>query len=291
MPIPFSDAIRLREPRGAADAARLAALLGEDEAGPLGMALDILRDGIAKTEAAPWGVVYLPTGRHVVFCTISACDGGWAYSLRAADLSRHGRAWAELAAPQLLPEAPPPADPRFAEALRDAAFLVCAGDPGSALRCKIGEDQRELAMAILRDLLENAVAPQHLRFLSFIAGTGELPPDGFLFRLGRDAAPPELCGAFVDFVCAPAALELRFSALNFAQRSVRGLLPQLGRAMLLSMWDAAQRQVIETMGAQAAQAPDLVAWEMLRRNFARRKFPITEPELRALQAKLEAFSP
>jgi hypothetical protein len=129
-----------------------------------------------------------------------------------------------------------------------------------------------------------------MRFVTCIAGTGVFPQEGFQFCFACDAAATPV-GAFVDFCAEPAMLELRFTPLHFAQRVARRLLPNLGLAMLLGMWNVAEQRVIEAMGAALVpKSPDLVAWELLRQNFAGNHFSITVQELQALQKKVEALA-
>ena len=97
-------------------------------------------------------------------------------------------------------------------------------------------------------------------------------------------------GVLVDLECVPPQLQLQFPQLNFAQRTARTLLSRLDLPFLVSMWNAAERVVAETIGAdETAAAQDLITWQMLRKNFASHTFSITEEEHVQLQRKVKEF--
>ena len=294
MAITFSEPMILRETMPQPG---LAAFFGKDAAEQLHQALGILRECFLRTEAPrPWGLALLPVEDCLVFYRGEQRSGAWTQTLQIADFRELSRNSAELYTAEILPPQGHllPQDERFLEALRDAAFLTCLA-PGTVLFCIISEEQQYLTEAVFGELLTSAVPAEHLRYLSFIAGTGTLPQVGFQFCVTCQTADPEgedaplAAHVGVDFTASPAMLELRFQALNFAQRTVRSLLPKLGLSVLLSMWNAAERTVIETVGEAAVDSPDLIAWELLRRNFAMSKFPITKEEQRTLHQKVEDF--
>ena len=292
----FSKPLVLWEALPQEDAARLCALFGGDAAlaGELRAAASVLRKGFTQTESGrPWGLACIPLEDFLVLYRGEKQGFSWRQTLQAVDLRGMERTSAEIFVEEVLPRRAEllPRDDRFMEALRDTAFLTCLA-PGAQLRCMIEEERQSLAEAMLAEWLTNAVPPEHLRFVSFVAGTGRLPQAGFQFSFGCGAlrdGEREKASALVDFTAAPPALELRFAALNFAQRVVRKLLPMLGLATLLSMWNAAERIVLETMGRAAGESQDVVAWELLRRNFTPGKFPMTQEELARLQEKMRVF--
>jgi len=302
--IRFSKPLILWEPLPQDDFARLCAMLGGDAAlaEEIRAAASILRGGFTNTNSMrPWGLACIPLavpgGGYLVLYRGEKQGFSWRQTLRAVDLRGMEHTSAEIFMEGVLPRRPEllPRDERFMEALHDTAFLTCLAH-GARMRCVIDEEQQSLAEAMLAELLTGAVPPEHLRFVSFIAGTGELPQAGFQFSFGCPAAQEyaaetaaETACALVDFTALPPSLELRFQSLNFAQRAIRKLLPMLGRSVLLSMWNAAERTVLETMGAAAGESQDLIAWELLRHNFTPSRFPMTQEELNSLQEKMKVF--
>lgn len=277
--------------------ARLCGMFGGDAAlaAELRAAARVLRQAFTQTESGrPWGLACIPLEHFLVLYHGEKQGFSWRQTLRAVDLRGLEHTSAEIFMEEVLPCRAEllPGDERFLEALRDAAFLTCLA-PGAQMHCVIGEERQSLAEAMLAEWLTNAVPPEHLRFVSFIAGTGQLPPAGFQFRFGcresLDAKAGAQASAWVDFTAAPPSLELRFASLNFAQRAVRKLLPMLGLSVLLSMWNAAERTILETMGAAAADSQDLIAWELLRRNFTPSKFPMTREEHDRLLGKMQTY--
>jgi len=178
-------------------------------------------------------------------------------------------------------------DAVFLEALRDAALLASL-DPGASLHCKIREDQQALAEAVVHDLHSSALP--RLQFLPFAAGMVIPPVPGIRLLLAIEPPEDGFEGAFVDFTAEQPSLQLKFPRLNFAQRTVRGLLGPLGLGLLLSMWNAAGHAVQERLGTpRAAQYADLTAWLMLRRNFPGGEDPITGEEHEQLQRRVEEY--
>jgi hypothetical protein len=178
-------------------------------------------------------------------------------------------------------------DAVFLEALRDAALLASL-DGEASLRCKIREDQRPLAEAVVHDLYGSALP--RLQFLPFAAGTVIPPAPGVRLLLATDLPEGGAQGACVDFTAGQPTLELNFPRLNFAQRAVRGLLGPLGLGLLLSMWNAAGQAAQERLGARrAAQYADLVAWLMLRRNFPGNEYAVTGAEHEQLRRRVEEY--
>ena len=296
MAVSFSEQVVWRE-QGDPQLRALTALMGDDPdaARRLADKLESLRHGFSQTDfAQPWGMACFSVEDCMVFARMRKTpEHGWVYRLQAANLAPYIGRGAELRPASILPESGAFAqwvdDGMFLEALRDAAFLTCLA-PGDTLHCKIKENRRTLAEAVLADLLCHAVAPQHLRFVSFAAGSGRLPAEGFTFLLSARESEAHETGAFADFTASPPTLDLRFPALNFARRTAKALLAPLGLSVLASMWNAAERLVVETLGEQqAAAAQDLVAWQMLRKNFPSGDYPITEEEHRALQGKVKRF--
>ena len=294
----FSKPLILWEPLPQEDFMKLSSMLGGGSqlAGEVCSAVSVLRKGFTHTNSLhPWGLACIPlitpNGHFLLLYQGEKQGFSWRQTLRVADLRDVEYASAEILTEEILPRDAErlPRDGRFMEALRDAAFLTCLAS-GTQLRCAIDEQQKPLAEAVLAELLVGAVPVEHLRFVSFIAGTGELPQVGFQFSFACGASPEdEFEGAFVDFTAVPHALELRFQTLNFAQRTVRKLLPKLGLSVLLSMWNAAERTVIETIGTAAGESQDLIAWELLRHNFTVSKFPMTQEELDRLQKRAAAY--
>jgi|GEM_PF-2621620 len=294
----FSKPLIVWEPLPLEDFTKLSSLLGGDAqlAGEVRSAVSVLCKGFTHTNSLhPWGLACIPlitpNGHFLVLYQGEKQGFSWRQTLRVLDLRDAEYASAEILTEEFLPchAERLPGDGRFMEALRDAAFLTCLAG-GTQLRCAIDEQQKSLAEAVLAELLTAAVPAEHLRFVSFIAGTGELPQVGFQFSLACNGTPEDAFeGAFVDFTAVPHALELRFQTLNFAQRTVRKLLPKLGLSVLLSMWNAAEHTVIETMGTAAGESQDLIAWELLRHNFTVSKFPMTQEELDRLQKRAAAY--
>jgi len=178
-------------------------------------------------------------------------------------------------------------DAVFLEALRDAALLASL-DPGAMLYCKVREDQQALAEAVVHDLYCSALP--RLQLLPFAAGIVIPPAPGIRLLLCIDPPEEGFEGAFVDFTAEQPALQLNFPKLNFAQRTVRGLLGPLGLGLLLSMWNTAGATVQERLGThKAAQYADLTAWLMLRRNFPGGEYPITGAEHEQLQKRVEEY--
>ena len=198
-----------------------------------------------------------------------------------------GRARALDALLPLRTEAPSLArDAVFLEALRDAALLASL-DGAACLYCKIREDQRALAEAVVHDLCCSALP--RLQFLPFAAGT-VIPPMPTRLLLALDPPEEDFEGAFVDFTAGQPELHLNFPKLNFAQRTVRGLLGPLGLGLLLSMWNAAGSAAQERLGTQkAAEYTDLAAWLMLRRNFPGNEYAITAAEHEQLRRRVEEY--
>ena len=288
--IQFSKPLILWEPLPAEDFSQLSDLLGGDAqlAGEVRAAVSVLHKGFTRTNSLhPWGIACIPLGHFLVFYRGEKQGFSWRQALQVIDLREAEYASAEILIEEVLPRHAEhlPRDERFMEALRDTAFLTCLAG-GAQLRCLIDEKQQPLAEAVLAELLTGAVPAERLRFVSFIAGTGELPQVGFQFGFSCKAPQEDTFeGAFADFAAAPHALELRFNTMTFAQRVVRKLLPTLGLSVLLSMWNATERTVIETIGTAAGESQDLIAWELLRHNFTPKKFPMTQVEYDVLQKK------
>ena len=240
--------------------------------------------------SAPWGFCCYENGEQVIFGRMR--ESIWEEAPVDADLRGEGRARALEA---MLPQRQAlPRDTIFLEALRDAALLISL-DPQACLRCKIRADQHGLAEAVISDVYGSALP--ELQLLPFAAGT-EPPPAQGLFRLLFLTGPPagdyppagEFEGAYVDFTAGQPALQLHFPRLNFAQRTLRALLPPLGLELLLSMWNAAAHTAGERLGARrAAEYTDLTAWLMLRRNFSANECPITGPEYKLLQKRVAEY--
>jgi len=298
MMLQFSKPLILWEPLPLEDFTKLSSLLGGDAqlAGEVRSAVSVLCKGFTHTNSLrPWGLACIPlitqNGHFLVLYQGEKQGFSWRQTLRVLDLRDAEYASAEILTDEFLPchAERLPRDGRFMEALRDAAFLTCLAG-GTQLRCAIDEHQKPLAEAVLAELLTGAVPAEHLRFVSFIAGTGELPQVGFQFSFACNASPEDKFeGAFADFTAVPHALELRFQTLNFAQRTVRKLLPKLGLSVLLSMWNAAERTVVETIGTAAGESQDLIAWELLRHSFTVSKFPMKQEELDRLQQRAAAY--
>ncbi|MCL2494350.1 MAG: hypothetical protein FWE98_01665 [Oscillospiraceae bacterium] len=244
-----------------------------------------------------WGFCCYEDGEQTYFAHIE--NGRWA-RFPFGDMRGDNRL---LALEALLPQRQSaPAlgrDAVFLEALRDAALLVSL-DPAAGLRCKIRADQRDLAEAVVYDLYASAL-PQ-LQFLPFAAGT-ELPPaPGLRLLLSpqrisdspgtpNDLPESDFVGARVDFTAAQPTLQLNFPRLNFAQRTMRGLLAPLGLGLLLSMWNAAAHAAGERLGARrAAEYTDLTAWLMLRRSFPGNEYAVTGEEHEQLRRCAEEYA-
>ena len=241
--------------------------------------------------SAPWGFYCFEAGEQLICGRMR--ESIWEEAPAGVDLRGEGRARALEA---MLPQRQAlPKDAVFLEALRDAALLISL-DPRACLRCRIRADQRGLAEAVIGDLYTNALPA--IQFLPFAAGTEPPPAQGF-FRLLFLTDPPagdyppaagEFDGAYVDFTAGQPALQLRFSRLNFAQRTLRALLPPLGLGLLLSMWNAAAHAAGERLGTRrAAEYDDLTAWLMLRRNFSANEYPISGQEYAQLEKHVEEY--
>jgi len=243
--------------------------------------------------AIPWGFYCCENGEQLVFGRVR--EAIWEETPVNADLRGEGRAPAlEALLPQRQAAAAAkrqttalPKDTVFLETLRDTALLVSV-DPRACLRGRIRADQRGLAEAVIHDLYGNALP--ELQFLPFAAGTEQPPAGGF--RLQFLTAPPagnSQC-VFVDFTAGQPSLQLNFPRLNFAQRTLRALLPPLGLGLLLSMWNAAAGAAELRLGTRrAAEYTDLTAWLMLRRNFSASEYPITGPEHAQLEKRVKEY--
>ena len=234
-------------------------------------------------DARPWGFCCYEEEK-IYFARLE----GDAWMKTPMDFRGEGRAEALGA---LLPRrrtlGPLARDAVFLEALRDAALLVSLS-PEASLCCKIRPDQLALAEAVVYDLYCNAMP--RLVFLPFAAGTGGMPGPGFRLVFLTNPPEEECQGAFADFTAEQPSLRLNFPGMNFAQRTLRALLPPLGLGILLSMWNAASRDAQARLGAhKAAQYCDLVAWLMLRRNFAANEYPISEAEHGQLLRRAEEY--
>ncbi|MDR2525134.1 MAG: hypothetical protein LBC83_02905 [Oscillospiraceae bacterium] len=295
MTVQFSDPVTFSGDTPSAEALRV---LGGEAAqeGYLRERLQALQSACHIAEAMPaWGFVWFPLGvsAYIALHTRHRAAGPWQSTLRCADLSAAEKQGAELSLEQLLqasdentsPAFLMQADERFQKALRSAALLTCL-DSGCRFSCRVpgGAKAQPHGESLLRGLLRNALPAQHHRFLRFAAGTGNpmaLDCHICVAIAGEGKAPMSVAarGAAADFTAAPPALLLQFSELRFAQRTARALLGRLDLPFLLSMWNAAERVVIETVGAKdTAQAQDLVTWQMLRKNFGNRNFSITQEE-------------
>ena len=212
----------------------------------------------------------------------------WEEAPTGAELRGDGRMRAlEAMLPQR--QMPPPLsrDAVFLETLRDAALLASLC-PQACLCCKIRADQRGLAEAVIYDLYGNALP--WLQFLPFAAGTAPPPAQGFRLLFLAEPPPGNPPCVFVDFTAGQPLLQLRFPRLNFAQRTLRALLPPLGRELLLSMWNAAAHAAEARLGPRrAAEYTDLTAWLMLRRNFSANEYPITAQEHAQLKQRVEDY--
>jgi len=235
---------------------------------------------------SPWGFCCYEEGEQALFARLE--QSSWEAAPLAAGLRGDGRAEALEA---LLPgrQAQPALarDAVFLEALRDAALLASL-DGASRLRCRIREDQRDLAEAVLCDLYCNALPRLH--FLPFAMGTESPPAPGFRLLFLTDFPDGEFDGAFADFTQGQPSLQLNFPRLSFAQRTLRALLPPLGLGLLLSMFNAAGHVSEARIGARkTAEYTDLVTWLMLRRSFPSNEYPITGPEHEQLQERVMEF--
>ncbi len=301
----FTDPLRFKDPREPDDAARLLALFGGDiEMFAWFFArLEALQDSCAVEGQTPWALAFFPLGDNcaALLRTERQPYGAWCSELRVADVSAYGQLGLELPLEAALGNQGMFAkwacvDERFLKAFRSAALLVCM-DERSRFLCRTEQTQSALAEAVLADIFCNALPQQHRRFLTAAAGTGRIAQMGFRFTVTAGGEPPlpsgnqsEFKGAAVDFQPQPPVLDLRFTSLSFAQRTMRSLLGKLDLPFLVSMWNAAERVVVETIGAkEAAQAQDIVTWQMLRKNFANHKFPITEEEHTMLQRRVRDF--
>lgn len=301
----FTDPLRFQDPALPDDAARLLALFGNDAELFLLLArrLRALQEACFVAEGRPaWFFAFFPVGEDC-FAVLRAerqYGGAWANELRVADATAYRQQGLELPLETALGGQSYFAkwacvDERFLRAFRSAALLTCLDD-GSRFLCRVEETQRSLAEAVLADVFCNAVPQQHRRFVTAAAGTGRIAGEGFRYTVaaGNDILAPERAAPFqgvtVDFLPEPPVLDLRFTSLVFAQRTARALLGRLDLAFFVSMWNAAERVVVETIGAkEAAQAQDIVTWQMLRKNFSSHRFPITEEEHAALQRRVRDF--
>jgi len=247
------------------------------------------------TIARPWGFCCYEAGEQVIFGRMR--ETIWEETPAGEDLRGDGRMRTleamltqRQAAPSLSQRQALPRDAVFLETLRDAALLVSL-EPRSCLRCKIRPDQRGLAEAVIHDLYDNALP--RLQFLPFAAGTEQPPAKGFRLLFLTDPPPGNsqcVNCVFVDFTAGQPLLQLNFPQLNFAQRTLRALLPPLGLGLLLSMWNAAAHSAELRLGARrAAEYTDLTAWLMLRRNFPANEYPVTGPEHAQLQKRVEEY--
>ncbi|MDR3313518.1 MAG: hypothetical protein LBS96_03565 [Oscillospiraceae bacterium] len=301
----FTDPLRFQDPAQQDDAARLLALLGGDPAllALLQARLHNLQRACFTAEALPaWAMAFFPLGEDcAALLRLERQPGGvWNNDLRVADMAAYRQQGLELPLESTFGNQSMFAkwaciDERFLKAFRSAALLVCLDD-SSRFLCRVEQTHRPLAEAVLADIFCNALPQQHRRFVTAVAGTGRLAAEGFRYTItaGGEAPLPQdsenFRGAAVDFLPEPPLLDLRFPHLSFAQRTVRSLLGRLDLPFLVSMWNAAERVVVETIGAaEAAQAQDIVTWQMLRKNFSNRRFPITEAEHTQLQRRVREF--
>jgi len=244
-----------------------------------------------------WGFCCYEDENHAHFAQI---EGGRWVRAPIGDMRGENRLQAlEARLPAGQSAAPLGRDAVFLEALRDAALLVSL-DPAACLRGQIRADQRDLAEAVVYDLYASAL-PQ-LHFLPFAAGTEIPPAPGLRLLLSpqrvsdspgtpNDLPESDFVGAFVDFTAAQPTLQLNFPRLNFAQRTVRGLLAPLGLGLLLSMWNAAAHAAGERLGARrAAEYTDLTAWLMLRRSFPGNEYAVTGEEHEQLRLRAEEYA-
>ena len=302
----FTDPLRFQDPALPDDAARLLALLGNDAELFLLLArrVQALQDACFVTEGRPaWVFAFFPLGEGCFSLLRAELQPGgyWLNELRLADTAAYRQQGLELPLETALGGQSMFAkwacvDERFLKAFRSAALLTCLDDDSRFL-CRVAETQRSLAEAVLADIFCNALPQQHRRFVTAAAGTGRIAAEGFRYTVSAGGASltPKATktfrGATVDFLPEPPVLDLRFTNLGFAQRTARTLLGRLDLAFFVSMWNAAERVVVETIGAkEAAQAQDIITWQMLRKNFSNHKFPITEEEHAALQRRVSQFN-
>jgi len=234
----------------------------------------------------PWGFCCYENEGRAVFGRVR--EGVWEEAPAGADLRGDGRAQTlETMLAQRREASSLARDAVFLEALREAAMLVSLS-PQACLRCKIRADQRGLAEAVICDLYANALP--RLQFLPFAAGTEPPPAQSYQLQFLIDLPAGDSQCAFVDFAAGQPSLQLRFPQLNFAQRTLRALLPPLGLGLLLSMWNAAAYTAELRLGARrAAEYTDLIAWLMLRRNFSANEYPITGAEHAQLEKRVEEY--
>ena len=239
-----------------------------------------------STAVRPWGFCCYENGGQTIFGRLRGAV--WEESPIEADLRGDGRAQAlETLLPRRQAAPALSRDAVFLEALRDAALLVSL-EPRACLRCRIRPDQRGLAEAAIRDLYDSALP--RLQLLPFAAGTQAPPAPGLQLLFLTDPPAGDFEGAYVDFTAGQPSLRLNFPRLNFAQRTLRALLPPLGLGLLLSMWNAVGHAAEERLGAKkAAEYTDLVTWLMLRRNFSANEYPITGAEHAMLQGRVKEY--
>jgi hypothetical protein len=302
LPVLFSDSLLFRSPAQPGDLDRLRALLREHEGAcsALMFQLERLQQSCANaglTEYPRAAAVCSPADAFSVFLqTRRQPGGGWENTLRAADLGAFNEQGLELDFDAVLLNHNQltkwvDSDPQFLKAFRSAVFLACLS-PGTPFVCHCGEKARALGEAVLADVYCHALPPQHRRFVRAAIGTGlsVLPENAFTIAVGGALPEPPENGVLADFSGEQPRLLLNMHSLGFAQRTVRTLLTRLDLPFLLSMWNAAEKTVVETMGAAyAAEAQDLVTWQMLRKNFASHKFSITAEEHKRLQRKVKEY--
>lgn len=238
--------------------------------------------------AAAWGICCYEQGGRTYMSALRGCE--WEAAPLAAGL-RGGERIPGLESLQFAAPLPPflARDTVFLGSLRHAALMVSLA-PGAVLHCRIREDQQALAQAVIHDLYCHAL-PRN-QFLPFAASAGGDIPAAEEFRLLFCMMPPadDMEGAAVDFTAEKPALQMRFPQLNFAQRTLRELLPPLGLELTLSMWNAAARMAEDRLGVHtAARYSDLVAWLMLRKNFPSNRYSITQQEHEQLRQRVQEY--
>jgi hypothetical protein len=292
--VSFSEVIRLPKQKRYYDEPRLREVFDEDAAAlrELELRVEQIKQACDLNAERSWAIAAFPVrwSYAVLLQLQKSEEGEWTGNLRAVDLSSCRQQGVELPFAAALKnrsfiEKQYDGDQGFIKSLRTAAFLCSLSDSVFAAQVSIGSPQ--IAGGLFADILCNALPPQHTRFVSAIAGTFNEAPIGFQFQVCAGSEGNGKVVSFADFTKSPATLRCRIEPLNFAQRTAKNLLGRLDLPFLLSMYNAAEKVVVESGGiAAAASGQDLIIWQMLQRNFPSLKFPITEEEHLALRKKV-----
>ncbi|MDR1464323.1 MAG: hypothetical protein LBJ11_03360 [Oscillospiraceae bacterium] len=291
----FCDEIRWPQEPQAAGTETVRALLGEDSA--LLAELAQRREELQQEYGPDNAEAMFPLGeRYMAFLHVQRLtDGSWESRLRVADVSPFARQETELPFEQILPGHNTFAlwtgeDHRFLHSFRQAALLTVAA-PESRLYCLVDPKLPRLAEAVLAEIYCHALPPQVARMTAVASTAAEGGCRTDVWILPPDSLPPQAQHAVTaDFSKEQPELRFALEQLTFAQRTIQTLLGRLDLEFVKSMWNAAVKTVIEKMGVEYARAaPDLVAWQMLRKNFASRSFAITPAEHDALARKVKHF--